>query len=144
MRDRFVAWFLPLLLSGGLSAQLLDPTAVFKPPTDTWPTYNGDYTGQRHRILSEINSSNVKNLALAWTQRMDFGSVSYAQQASEGRRIKETPLLVNGALYFSITDNVWAVDARSGREIWHYVWPNNKAIHVANRGLGMYGNWLFF
>lgn len=144
MNNCFVASLLLLILSGGLSAQLLDPTAVYKPPTDTWPTYNGDYTGQRHSILAEINSSNVKDLALAWTQRMDFGSVSYAQQASEGRRIKATPLLVNGVLYFSITDNVWAVDARSGREIWHYVWPNNKAIHVANRGLGMYGNWLFF
>jgi len=47
-------------------------------------------------------------------------------------------------LYFSITDHIWAIDARTGRELWHYDWPDNRAIHVANRGLGMYGEWLFY
>ncbi len=144
-RRRFLFSLLCLvLLPLRLRAQLLDPAALKKLPTDTWPTYNGDYSGQRHSPLKQINASNVRSLQLLWTHRVDFGAESFAQQASEGRRIKATPLLVNGVLYFSITDNVWAVDARSGRELWHYAWPNNKAIHVANRGLGMYGNWLFF
>ena len=133
-----------LMTAATLSAQLLDPSALLNPPKDTWPTYNGDYTGQRHSSLSQINAGNVSALALAWTHRLSFGANSYAQQAGEGRRIKTTPLLVNGVLYLSITDHVWAVDVRSGRELWHYVWPNNKAIHVANRGLGMYNNWLYF
>ena len=137
-------WLLLGLIPAALIAQLLDPAALQKQPADAWPTYNGDYSGQRHIALSQINASNVNSLGLAWTHRLDFGATSYAQQASEGRRIKTTPLLVKGVLYLSITDNVWAVDARSGHELWHYSWPNNKAIHVANRGLGMYGNWLFF
>ncbi|HEX4228949.1 MAG TPA: acido-empty-quinoprotein group A [Bryobacteraceae bacterium] len=114
------------------------------PPADSWPTYNGDYSGQRHSPISQVNESNVSSLGLAWTHRVDFGNVSYAQQASEGRRIKSTPLLKDGVLYLSITDHIWAVDARSGRELWHWQWPNNKAIHVGNRGLGMYGNWLYY
>ncbi len=52
--------------------------------------------------------------------------------------------MVNGALYFSTPDNAWAVDARSGREIWHYAWKTKGGIHIGNRGMGMYGNWLYF
>ncbi len=66
--------------------------------------------------------------------------------ATGERRAKDQghPLLVDGVLYFTITDNVWAMDALTGRELWHYAWPNNRAIHVANRGVGMYGSWLYF
>src|SRR6267142_2362235 len=109
-RKKFLSTSL-ILLPVCLVAQLLDPAAFKKPPTDTWPTYNGDYTGQRHSVLA---------------------------------RIKATPLLVKGVLYFSITDHIWAADARTGRELWHYEWPDNRAIHGANRGLGMYGDWLFY
>ena len=41
-------------------------------------------------------------------------------------------------------DNAWAVDARTGREIWHYNWETKGGIHIGNRGVGMYGDWLFF
>jgi glucose dehydrogenase len=34
--------------------------------------------------------------------------------------IKSTPLMVNGILYFTIPDHVWALDARTGEELWHY------------------------
>ena len=58
--------------------------------------------------------------------------------------IKGTPLMVNGVLYLSSVDNAWAVDARSGRELWHYTWRTTRRHpHIGNRGLGMYGNWLF-
>ena len=133
-----------LLLSATLCAQLLDPAKLKTPPTDTWPTYNGDYTGQRHSPLKQINSFNVKTLGLVWTHHVELGQMSRAQQSDEGHRIKATPLLVKGVLYFTTTDNVWAMDARSGRELWHWTWPNNRAIHVANHGLGMYGNWLYY
>ena len=52
--------------------------------------------------------------------------------------------MVNGVLYFSTPDNAWAVDARSGHEIWHFTWKTKGGIHIGNRGMGMYGNWLFF
>lgn len=54
-----------LLLPGVcVSAQTLDPEAFHRPPTDTWPTYNGDYSGRRYSTLSQINTSNVKSLGL--------------------------------------------------------------------------------
>jgi alcohol dehydrogenase (cytochrome c) len=52
--------------------------------------------------------------------------------------------MVGGTLYFSAPDHVWAVDARTGREIWHYFWKTRGGIHIGNRGVGMYGNWIYF
>jgi acido-empty-quinoprotein group A len=115
-----------------LTAQALDPAAASKPATDTWATYNGDYSGRRHSPLKQINTSNVGQMTLGW--------VFQAHSAT----IKSTPLLVNGILYFTVPDHVWAVDARTGRQIWHYHYNSEGGDHIGNRGLGMYGNWLYF
>ena len=114
-----------------IAAQELDQAAMVKPAMDTWPTYNGDYSGKRFSPLDQINSSNVGSLTLAWV---------FHPHAST---IKSTPLEVNGILYFTVPDNVWAVDARFGREIWHYH-RDSEGDHIGNRGLGMYKNWLYF
>ncbi|MGH9453385.1 MAG: hypothetical protein ACRD2O_05390, partial [Terriglobia bacterium] len=47
-------------------AQGLTPAALLNPATDTWPTYNGDYSGRRYSTLDQINASNVGGLRLAW------------------------------------------------------------------------------
>jgi len=113
------------------AAQGLDPAALLRPATDTWPTYNGDYSGGRFSTLDQINAGNVGSLTLAWVFQ------------PHGSSIKSTPLEVNGILYFTAPDNVWAVDARFGREIWHYL-RASEGDHIGNRGLGMYKNWLYF
>src|SRR3954449_7038621 len=121
-----------------LMAQGLDPAKLQQPPTDTWPTYNGDYSGRRFSTLSNINTANVNALTLAWVYRFNSGG------SNIGGSINCTPLVVNGVLYFSVPDHVWAVDARSGRLLWHYVWSSKGGIHLGNRGVGIYGNWLYF
>jgi len=121
-----------ILSATALAAQGLDPAALLKPATDTWPTYNGDYSGRRHSPLKQINAGNVKSLTLAWV----FQAHSTA--------IKSTPLEVNGVLYFTVPDNVWAVDARTGQQIWHYKYSSDGGDHIGHRGVGMYGNWLYF
>jgi acido-empty-quinoprotein group A len=115
-----------------LSAQALDPAAATKPPTDTWASYNGDYSGQRHSPLKQINTSNVGAITLGW--------VFHTHTAT----VKSTPLLVNGILYFTVPDHIWAVDARTGRQVWHYHYNSDGGDHIGNRGVGMYGNWLYF
>jgi len=40
-------------------------------PTDSWPTYHGDYTGRRYSTLKQINTANVKGLTLAWVYRIN-------------------------------------------------------------------------
>ena len=133
---RASAFLFLLLLALGLgasivSAQALDPAALLKAPTDTWPTYNGDYSGKRYSTLDQINAGNVSSLTLAWAFQ------------THGAAIKSTPLEVNGILYFSVPDNVWAVDARYGRRIWHYE-RKSEGDHIGHRGLAMYKNWLYF
>ena len=155
---------LPVLLAAALAPAsiraadppgLLDPSLLTKPPTDAWPTYHGDYSGRRYSTLSQINTGNVKGLSLAWIYRANTsptgaivgggGPEKPPAGSSWGRtEIKATPLLVNGVLYFTVPDHVWAVDARTGRELWHYYWRTKGGIHIGNRGVGMHGNNLYF
>ena len=58
--------------------------------------------------------------------------------------IKSSPLLVNGVLYFTLPDNVWAVDARTGHQIWHYTYKQNEGLHLGHRGVAIYKEWLYF
>ena len=119
---------LPLAGQGGL-----DPASLLKPGTDSWPTFNGDYSGRRFSTLTHITAANVKALSLAWI---------YNAQA--GVPIKATPLQINGVLYFSTPDHAYAVEARTGRELWHYVWPSKGGNHLGNRGMGALGETLYF
>ena len=141
----------------GLVGQILDPALLGRPATDAWPTYYGDYSGRRFSTLQQINQSNVKSMTLAWVTRFTGGPSgataiggtgpdTQPTAAGEfgGLTVKATPLMVNGVLYFATPDNAWAVDARSGRELWHYFWKTTGGIHIGNRGVGIYGNWLFF
>jgi len=114
-----------------VAAQGLDAAALLKPATDTWPTYNGDYSGRRFSPLDQINATNIDSLTLAWIFPVHVAA------------IKSTPLEVNGVLYFTAPDNVWAIDARYGRQIWHYQ-RVSEGDHIGHRGLGMYKNWLYF
>jgi alcohol dehydrogenase (cytochrome c) len=115
------------------SAQSLSTAQLLNPTTDTWPQYHGDYSAKRHSKLTQITPRNVDKLGLAW-----------AFQTNQTATIKSSPLLVDGVLYFTVPDNVWAVDARSGHLIWRYTYPPNQGSHIGNRGLGMYKGWLFF
>jgi alcohol dehydrogenase (cytochrome c) len=116
-----------------LCAQGVDNSTLLHPPADSWPQYHGTYNGQRHSGLNQITLQNVGSLALAW-----------AFQTNQAAEIKSTPLLADGVLYFTVPDNVWAVDALSGQQVWHYTYPPNKGLHIGNRGLGMYKEWLYF
>lgn len=122
-----------LALPGMLLGQGADAQMLLHPPADSWPGYHGDYSGRRHSSLSQITPQNVKNLALAW-----------AFQTEQLAPIKSSPLMVDGILYFTIPDNIWAVDARSGHLIWHYNHPTTQGEHIGNRGVAMYKGYLFF
>jgi alcohol dehydrogenase (cytochrome c) len=57
--------------------------------------------------------------------------------------IKGAILSVDGVLYVSSPDNAWAIDARDGRELWHYYWKTKGGTHIGNRGLAMWHNYLY-
>ena len=114
-------------------AQPVDSALLLNPPRDTWPTYHGDYSGRRHSALTQITAENVGQLTLAW-----------AFQTAQAATIKASPLVSGGVMYITVPDNVWAIDVRSGQQIWHYTYPPNKGLHIGHRGVGMYKDWLFF
>lgn len=115
------------------AAQNLEAAQMLHPAADSWPMYHGDYSGRRHSSLTQINSVNVESLGLAW-----------AFQTNQTAQIKSSPLLVDGILYFTVPDNIWAVDARSGHLIWHFNHPTTEGDHIGHRGVSMYKGWLYF
>jgi acido-empty-quinoprotein group A len=137
-----------------ISGQKLDPSLLAKPPAEAWPTYHGDYSGRHYSPLTQINAGNVAHLSLAWVHRLNTsprgaitGSAGTAPPAGDQgipiQQIKAIPLMVDGVLYFSVPNHAYAVDARTGKEAWHYYWKSDRSA-IGNRGMGMYGGWLYF
>src|SRR5256885_14037272 len=153
----------PALLAGqsvAPSAQTgLDPAAIAKPLGESWPTYSGDYSGRRYSSLAQINQSNVRNVTLAWVGRLAGGPGAAGGARGggagatptivggvgsgeyQGVGIKGAILEVDGILYLSAPDNAWAIDARDGREIWHYFWKTRGGTHIGSRGVGLWHNY---
>ncbi len=151
------------LIPAAVTAQGLDPALLTKPATDSWPTYSGDYSGRRFSTLTQINQSNIKDLALSWVGHLTAGAGTgvtapgaaptiVGGEATEaipvggagaGPRLSGAILQVNGILYISAPDNAWAMDARDGTVLWHYFWKTKGGTHIGNRGMAMYGNWLY-
>lgn len=104
-----------------LSAQGLD-----------WPTYHGDYSGQRHSRLTQIAPDNVRQLALAWSFH-----------TGQTQQLKASPILVDGVIYITTPDNIWALDARSARQLWRYTYPANQGFHIGHRGAAIYKGSVF-
>jgi alcohol dehydrogenase (cytochrome c) len=164
--SRFLLAISFYVLPGIATGQALDPAVLAKPLGDSWPTYSGDYSGKRYSSLKQINQSNVRNLTLAWVGKVTPGRgapgrggfgpggppvIVGGEGTGEtggggfggGSSVRASILQVNGILYFSMPDNAWAMDARDGHEIWHYFWKTKGGTHIGNRGLGMWGNWLY-
>ena len=113
--------FLPaaLLLITNATAQLLPPADIAHPKPDSWPTFNGDYSGRRYSPLKQINTDTVKGLTLAWISRVNMtspptfsgGTGAVAQGATANNR--GTPLLVDGVLYMTEPNAMFALLTRA-------------------------------
>jgi alcohol dehydrogenase (cytochrome c) len=102
-----------------------------------WLTFGGSPTNQRHSPLTQIAPDNVNRLVPQWT----------FQTATLGQ-FETTPLLRDNVLYVTGPSNLaWAIDARTGREIWRYrrELPRNltACCGLVNRGFAMLGDKLF-
>jgi alcohol dehydrogenase (cytochrome c) len=160
---KLFAALVPALLMG--QGRGVPPADLLQPLKDSWPTYNGDYTGKRYSTLSQIDQSNVKHLTLAWMTRLTpgpgnggggrrrfgrgggaaliVGGEGAGDIPSGGGSIKGSVLEVDGVLYATMPDNAWAVDAIDGRELWHYFWKTRGGTHIGNRGMAMWNGYLF-
>jgi alcohol dehydrogenase (cytochrome c) len=108
-------------------AQTVDPKDLLHPPADSWLTFHGDYSGRRHAVLTEITPENVNMLQQVWRF-----------QTGQNQQIKASPILAGGVIYVTTPDNIWAVDARTAKQLWHYQNPPNNAFHIGHRGAAIY------
>ena len=119
------------LAASTLFSQGLDLSAIINPKNE-WTSYYGDYSGRRFSALSRIDKTNVSSLTLAW-----------AFQTHRQQSLKSVPLEVNGILYFTVPNQVWAVDARTGRQVWHFQ-RQSAGNFIGQRGVAMNGDRIFF
>src|SRR5687767_1511766 len=79
-----------------------------------WPTYRRDLAGTGYSPLSQINLKNAATLAPAWTFRIQANAPGGGNVNSQA-----TPIVVDGVMYFPGRDRVEALEADTGKEIWH-------------------------
>jgi len=102
-----------------------------------WTSYNGDYTGRRYSALREISAANVHQLRAAWVFH-----------PGNSQNLEATPVVVRGVMFVTAANDVFALDARTGRQLWQYHRPvssgllDDAAAHK-NRGVGVWQNSVF-
>jgi alcohol dehydrogenase (cytochrome c) len=115
------------------------PNSKYRPVTSetNWPSYNGNPGGNRFSTLSQINKSNVKRMAPKWVYNMPNAA-----------RLETTPVVVDGFMYVTAANECVALDAGTGRELWHFQRDRTKGLvgNAAggfNRGVAIAGDRLF-
>jgi alcohol dehydrogenase (cytochrome c) len=110
-----------------------------KPDGAHWLTFGGNYGNQRHSPLTQLTPANVSRLMPQWT--FQTGTLG---------NFEATTLLRDNILYVTGPLNVaWALDARTGRQIWRYrrELPDTGTLTaccgLVNRGFGVLGDKLF-
>ena len=102
-----------------------------------WTGYNGDPSGNRYSKLSQIDTANVSRLAPRWIFQLPGGT-----------NLQVTPVVAAGVMYVTSANECWALDAGSGRWIWHYQRRRTRGIGGTaaggvNRGVAVAGDRVF-
>ena len=105
--------------------------------SDNWLMYGRDYANQRFSPLRAIRRDNVRNLVPVW---------SFQTGVPDG--LEATPLLIDGVIFLTTAWNhVFAIDARTGAELWHYrrrlPTKLNYCCGPVNRGPAVAGGMLY-
>jgi alcohol dehydrogenase (cytochrome c) len=136
------------MLSIPLGGQDRDPARAHAPDVqasqllsraikDDWPSYNGDYTGRRFSSLRQITPQNVRHLQAQW--------VFHSRNAGI---LEVTPVVVNGIMYVTASNDAYALNAETGQILWHYSRPVSSGLiddasgHIS-RGVALLGTRLY-
>ena len=97
---------------------------------DDWLMNGRTYANLRFSPLDQVNTANVKSLVPKWIY-----------QTGRPATFQATPLVADGVMYLSEPfSNVTALDARTGRKLWHYAHKLSSqklCCGPANRGVGL-------
>jgi len=98
-----------------------------------WPSYDGNTAGNRFSSLAQIGKGNVAGLVPKWIYSLP-----------DVPTLETTPLVVEGVMYVTSANECYALDAGSGREVWHYHRSRTKGLGgKVNRGAAVAGNRVF-
>src|SRR5207249_3795727 len=139
-----VGFFLLLLVVPARAADPEIDRLLRSPAGKDWVTNGGNLTNQRYSTLTQINTTNVKQLKGAWMTRLKGSGVGgkYSFEAS--------PLVKNGIMYVVTgNDDVFALNAKTGEILWEYWSGIDQKISTVccgwvNRGLAMGEGLLYF
>lgn len=90
-----------------------------------WTTYNGNIGGNRFTALSQITKANIKHVGPRWIFTMPNAS-----------GLEVTPIVADGVMYVTNANECYALDAGSGRQLWHFQRPRTRGL-VGNAAGGM-------
>ena len=141
----FVAGVLAIVGAWGQKQQLAATGITYasaedllvQPAGTNWPSYNGDYTGRRYSSLEEINTANVSAMRAAWVFH-----------PGNSTNLEATPVVIRGVMYLTSANHAFALDAATGRLLWHYERPvssgllDDAAAHKS-RGVAVWRNSVF-
>lgn len=148
-KGRIVALLASLALAGSSAVTQEAPSPVTavvnvgadellaQPVGANWTSYNGDYTGRRYSSLREISPQNVTQLRAAWVFH-----------PGNSQNLEATPVVIHGIMYVTSANDAFALDARTGRVVWHHQRPvsagllDDAAAHH-NRGVAVWRKFVY-
>jgi alcohol dehydrogenase (cytochrome c) len=107
---------------------------MLAPMAGNWLSYNGDYSGRRYSPLSQINVKNANQLRAEWVFHVHNSD-----------HLEVTPVVVNGIMFVTSANDTFALDAQTGRTVWHNTRPISEGLiddasrHIS-RGVGVWQN----
>ena len=118
----------------------IDFTRVSNPNPGEWLTYNGNLSGNRYSELTQINKTNVHQLALKWIFSAPLWKnllpdTNYFVENMRYFGLETTPIVADGVMYVTGPNAAFALDPLTGREIWEYSRPRTRGL-VGDAALG--------
>ena len=137
-----------------------------RPAAADWLTYHGSYTGNHFSTLTQVDTQTVARLQRAWVSDTDApaapagrgggragraggtppapvppGRTGVGRAGGFGGNIASAPIVRDGVVFYTLGVNAYAIDGRTGRQLWHYIARSNGGL--SNRGLAIAGDTLF-
>ena len=153
--------FLSRLAGGEAGATIASPGSntaadferILNPKSGDWPTYNGNLSGNRYSKLNQINAANVGKLALKWTFSIPLWAqflpdTPYYRENMRYFGLETVPIVADGIMYVTGPNQVFALNPRTGHQIWHYSRPRTTGLVSdpslgTNRGVAVLGDKVF-
>lgn len=132
------------LILGVLLITGCNNSETFMQPGKDYPVYGGNKAGNRYSPLKQIDTSNVKNLQVAWIYNAAETGEANDSKKQRSKQIQCQPIVVNGILYGTTADlKLFALDAGTGKQLWKFEpSKDGKRYNVinANRGVVYWTN----